>query len=222
MKQLAIIFFLFLSFPAFSQSTVSGVVLDAEKGKPIPFASVFLSNTSIGTKTDDVGHFELSIPNGRFDLVVSSIGYETHSQTIQSAEVNQLLTIKLKLREEKMETVVVEPFEKDGWVNWGNFFIENFIGNSEFASRCMIKNTGVIKFRDSKKNHQLNAYAFEPLEIENRALGYHITYQLENFSYDFNTHLLLITGYPFFQDLAAGSARKKKGKKQGLRPITVR
>ena len=185
-------------------------MLDAEKGKPIPFASVFLSNTSIGTKADDVGHFELSIPSGRFDLVVSSIGYETHSQTIQSADVNQLLTIKLKLREEKMEDVVVEPFEKDGWTRWGNFFLENFVGNSDYASQCVIKNTKLIKFRNSKKDHQLTAYAFEPLEIENRALGYHISYQLENFSYDYNTHLLLIIGYPFFQDLPAGNARKKK------------
>src|ERR1700750_1056203 len=87
------------------------------------------------------------------------------------------------------------------------------MGSSDFGSNCVIRNKDVIRFRDSKSLHRLDAIALEPLEIENRALGYHITYQLESFSYDFNTHFLIFTGYPFFQELPAGSSRKKRWEK---------
>jgi hypothetical protein len=52
-------------------------IQDAESKKPIPSASIFLNTTSIGTISNSAGAFQLQIPEGNFELIISSIGYET-------------------------------------------------------------------------------------------------------------------------------------------------
>ena len=214
MKLLYLALFLCSSFIVSAQKLVNGVVRD-EKNNPVPGASVFLSNTSIGTRADDAGHFRLYIPDGKFDLIVSSVGFETWNRTIVAAEITGDLTIRLQIKAEEMETVVIEPYEKDGWAKWGKFFTDNFIGLSDNARNCNILNTEVIRFRQSKKTRQLTAHASAPLIIENKALGYTITYQLQTFAYDFDKHYLLYTGFPFFTQME-GTERKEK--KMGTEP----
>ena len=214
MKPLFFFFSLFLFLDATSQKILKGVVLDSEKGKPVASASIFLSNTSIGTRADEQGKFSLSIPNGKFDLIISSVGYETYSETITASQLPEFKTITLKVKADLMETVIIEPFEKDGWDKWGKFFLENFIGTSAEAKECTIKNSDVIRFRNSKKTNTLSAFADEPLIIENKALGYIIHYQLETFTYNFKSSYLIYTGYPFFEPMDGSAIRKKKWEKR--------
>jgi len=209
MRILLTSFFILLVHLSFAQKRIKGVVLDAEKNVPVPKASVFLNNTSIGTTANEEGQFELSIPAGRYDLIVSSVGFATHNQTINSTDADDFLTIKLKIKTPELEAVIIEPFEKDGWQKWGRWFIENFLGTSAYGKETQIKNPEVLKFRNSKKNNELRVIAIAPLVIENKALGYRITYQLENFRYDFKTRYLLYSGFPFFENLE-GSDRKKR------------
>lgn len=199
---------LFLLNTSAAQKLLKGVVVD-EKNVPIPKASVFLNNTSVGTTADNEGQFSLNIPAGKFELIVSSIGYITHNKSVNAAEVADFLTIQLKIKAPELETVIIEPFEKDGWQKWGRWFNDNFLGTSEYGRECRIKNPEVLKFRNSKKRSELTVIAIAPLMIENKALGYRITYQLENFRFDFKTRYLLYAGYPFFENME-GSDRKKR------------
>jgi hypothetical protein len=209
MKPLFFLLVLFITGVAYSQVQLNGVVLNAETGAPVPAASIFLANTSVGTTAAANGRFTLALPAGRFELIVSSVGYQTYTQQINSQQT-EALTIKLQPRAQELETVIVEPFEKNGWDKWGRFFIENFIGHSAFAQNCIIKNTDAIKFRHNKKENTLTAMALEPLVIENKALGYSISYQLEGFSYDFKSHYLIYLGYPYFQPMKGGAARQRQ------------
>lgn len=205
--------FLLLSFVGNSQKLLKGVVLDAGKNKPLSNASVFLNTTSTGTITNEQGNFTLTIPNGKYELIVSSVGYETYNQTINANELPDFITIKLKVKSELMQAVIVEPYEKDGWEKWGKFFLDNFIGTSANTLNCKIKNTEVIRFRNSKKTNELSAFADEPLIIENKALGYTLKYQLETFTYNFKSNYLLYTGYPFFQLMKGSGGKQKRWKK---------
>jgi hypothetical protein len=85
MKRIYLFLLFLFPFIGKSQTALKGQVLDAEKSTPIPGASVFLNNTSVGTVTNSQGQFELLIPAGRFDLIISSIGYETVNQPIGTA-----------------------------------------------------------------------------------------------------------------------------------------
>lgn len=214
MKLVYIAWLLIVSLNANSQKLLKGIVLDEEKNKPIPDASVFLNTTSFGTVTNKQGAFELAIPSGKYELIVSSIGYDTYNQTINTDNVPDFIIIKLKTKSQVMETVVVEPYEKDGWEKWGKFFIESFIGTSANSLNCTIKNKNVIHFRNSKKTNELIAVADEPLIIENKALGYTLKYQMEQFSYNFKNHYLLYVGYPFFQPMKGGDGKQKRWEKR--------
>src|SRR5918993_906427 len=201
MRVLFIVFY-FVCTTAHAQKLLKGIVVDAEKNIHVPKASVFLNNTSVGTSANDEGKFELYVPAGRFELIVSSVGYTTHNQTVTN-EASDFITIQLKVKTPELETVIIEPYDKNGWQNWGPWFIENFLGTSEYGRDSRIKNHEVLRFRNSKKNNELTVIAMAPLIIENKALGYKITYQLEEFKYDFKTRYLLYAGYPFFENMDA-------------------
>ena len=91
-------------------------MVDAGK-QPIPRASIFLSNTSVGTRADEEGKFTLLVPHGRYDLIVSSVGYETSNLSIESTQLPDFITVLLRLKPEDLDTVIIEPYEKDGWAN---------------------------------------------------------------------------------------------------------
>jgi hypothetical protein len=212
MRKVLIIILLLVCLPAivFSQLNLSGKVVDAFTHKPLAAVSVYLSNTSIGNTTNENGKFTIhNIPIGKYDLVVSCIGYETFSTVISSDQLQDLF-VELKPKARQLEDVVVLSYAKDGWEKYGNFFLQNFIGTSSNAVDCKILNKDAVKFNYSKSKNILTAYATEPLTIENNALGYTIHYDLQQFSYDYNSMLLLYSGFPYFTEMKAKTKHRQK------------
>lgn len=207
-------FLLVLSFlftlSAIAQKNLHGTVLDATSGQPLPGASVFLSSTSVGTTANSRGEFDLPFPAGKYDLVVSALDHETYSNSLNQADLPAQLTVRLKPKTKELEAVVIQPYEKDGWKKWGQFFLDNFLGTSDEARRCVLKNKETLHFRLERKANRLVAVANEPLRIENKALGYRITYQLEEFIFEFDTHARTFFGYPLYEDLEGGKGRTQK------------
>src|SRR4051812_35613958 len=113
MKQFIWLALIFLPFSSHAQKIIRGIVMD-EKNKPIPSASVFLSNTFSGTKADGSGNFQIAIPIGKYDLVVSSVGFTTFSTSVSNYDSVTFLRVQLKLKMDEMETIVIEPTEKNG------------------------------------------------------------------------------------------------------------
>jgi hypothetical protein len=213
MKHLpAFLLSLLLVTSATAQSNyIKGKVVHEATGAPVTNASVFITNTSRGTVSNAAGDFELTnVPEGTYDLIVSCIGFETLVYTYQAKELPLQIRAQLKPKAQELQTVFVEPFEKDGWKKWGQFFKENFIGTSAFAGKCEIKNYKTLRFRFSKSKNKLTVIADEPLIIENKALGYKVQYQLEEFSYSFKDRVLLYFGYTLFENLN----NEKPGKRQ--------
>ncbi len=217
-KQLAIIFlfiFLAVSTTRAQSFVLKGRVTDKETGKPVPGASVFLSSTSIGTAANNNGEFVLNrVPQGKFDLVVSSLGYETYALSITPDKINGPLSILLTAKANQLADVVIGNYDKDGWLNWGKTFVNNFIGTSYFADGCSIKNYAVIKFHYSKKKDILQAFADEPLVIQNSALGYIIHYKLEEFTLDRPAGSLVYKGFPLFEEMGGNARRQRKWKER--------
>ncbi len=208
----AFLFFVFIVVTTVAQpvNNITGKVINEKTREAIPNASIFITNTSKGTVSNNKGEFELmNVPEGTYDLVVSCIGYETFVYSYQRSQLPLRLEINMSTKTEELQNVVVEPYEKDGWEKWGTFFIENFIGRSANAKRCSIKNFKTLRFRNSKKKNLLTVTATEPLIIENNALGYKIQYQLEGFTFDFGQNILQFEGFTLFNEL------NKRGPKKG-------
>ncbi|WP_430682199.1 TonB-dependent receptor [Maribacter halichondriae] len=86
---------------------LEGIVTD--DGIPVPFANIYLKNTTLGTYSDKEGVFSLQdIPMGSHNLMVSMIGYKTFSKVIElrSSETMKL-TIRLVVSTEQLEETVV-------------------------------------------------------------------------------------------------------------------
>jgi len=79
------------------------------QGKHIPFANVSLKGTTVGTTTDETGHFQLiNLPEGEHIIVVTNMGYKSQERKITIQE-NTTIEIKFHLEEDIMnlEEVVV-------------------------------------------------------------------------------------------------------------------
>ena len=204
MNKMPAILFLFLSFSAsiIAQQTIKGRVVNATTGTPIAGSSVFISNSSNGTTTNNLGQFELKdVPPGKHDLVISYIGYETNVYSFTHDQLPLRLKVELSEKVKELENVTLEPFAEEGWDKWGKTFTDYFIGSSENAAYCKIKNGKAIKFRYYKKSNRLEAYSDEPVFVENKALGYLIHYQLEDFEISFRDRSFLYAGYPLFEEM---------------------
>lgn len=98
-----------LSFAA-SSAKISGYVVDSQNNKPLPGANVFIKGTNLGTSTDLDGRFVLrQVPFGRYELVVSYIGYQAKTIDLAVVEENQELSEAVALNVEAVEgeTIVV-------------------------------------------------------------------------------------------------------------------
>src|ERR1041385_2393497 len=78
-----------------AQFTVSGIVLDSATREPLPGASVYCHNTTIGTATNKQGEFSLELKPGGFDLIFSYTGYTTQELRISTETHNlEILLVK--------------------------------------------------------------------------------------------------------------------------------
>lgn len=192
-----------------TQYTVTGKVIDKNSRQPLQGASVFAQNTTFGVATDAEGNFKLKLPNGGYELIITFTGYETESIRISNATGDENLVVEIKPKEKSLEEVaIVSSSEvKDGWDKYGRFFIENFIGTSEFSRQTTIKNPEVLKFYFSKRRNRLKVLASEPLLVENFALGYNIKFAIDSFTYEYDNNTAQFIGYPLFEEML-GTADK--------------
>src|SRR6478609_4183136 len=91
LKRLLLLLSLF-PVTCFAQFTVSGRILNQSDTKPVPDASVFLSNATIGDKTAQDGRFTLqNIKPGKYELVISLMGYDIEKRNITVDNSNIIL-----------------------------------------------------------------------------------------------------------------------------------
>ena len=89
-----------------SAAILSGKVSSSEG--VVDFASVYLKGTELGCTTDEKGLFHLKVPEGKYTLVVSAVGYQTVEQVVQAKNgERQRLHIHLSTDVKELEEVVV-------------------------------------------------------------------------------------------------------------------
>ena len=88
-------------------TSVSGVVLDASNGTPLPAATVRVAGSSNkGTITNERGQFQLLLPSGDYSLIVSYLGYRSDTLRISAAGAHDVRAI-LEPEAIRMAEVVV-------------------------------------------------------------------------------------------------------------------
>ena len=200
--------------------TVLGKVLDAETKLPLTNASAYCQNTTQGTVSNGEGMFFMRLPNGGYDMVVTYTGYEKKVIRISNNQPRvDTMLIELAKEDKSLSEVAVVASTEDpeGLTKYGKFFSQNFLGNTGSASQVIIQNPEILKFYYSKKRNRLKIMAREDLIILNYSLGYKIRYQLDSFSYDYNTNITQYTGSPLFQEMDSTEEVKSQWQKNRAR-----
>ena len=81
------------ALPAAAQTRLTGKILDAATGLPVPYASISVLNTTIGTTSNAEGEFELkaALP-GR--LVVSELGHRRDTVAVTAGTAPLLVRLQ--------------------------------------------------------------------------------------------------------------------------------
>ncbi len=173
-----------------AQSTVTGKITDAETKLPLEGASVFAQNTTKGTITDKEGNFRLHLDKGGYEIIISFMGYVSRTINFE-AVADREFNLELQKADNSMSEVIIRSSNEvaDGWEKYGQFFLDHFIGTTPFADSCILQNPEVLKFYYYKRNDRLKVLATEPLQVQNRSLGYNIRYELDSFVHHYKTDL---------------------------------
>lgn len=198
------------SFITYGQFTVSGKIIDAESREPLNSASVYCQNTTIGSTTNKQGEFSLQLKSGGYELIISYTGYQTKQIQISSSDT-RIPDIEMTKEEKSLGEVIIKTSNevKDGWAKYGSFFTENFIGTTPNAAKTTLLNPEVLKFYLLKKSNRLRVLATEPLQIENKGLGYNLRYQLDSFLYNYNTGINSYRGFCLYSEMEGDDSLKK-------------
>ncbi len=115
MKNFLILFVLCIfSIGAFAQNkfTISGGIKDDAKGEEIISARVKVKDQPIGTNSNEYGFFSMTLPEGKYTLVVSAYGFVT-----QEIEVNLIqnvqLSVQMKNPVQELDEVNVTAIRQD-------------------------------------------------------------------------------------------------------------
>lgn len=204
---LRILIFL-ISISVFSQTRFSGEIIDINSKQPLPGASIYIPNTSIGTSADIDGKFVLIVPSTNVDVVVSYVGYQTINVKLDFATISEFSkTIMMREKKNQLNEIIVTKQKIDEeWKRQFESFQYHFIGSSTIAEKVEILNKEDIFFTEVKDStsYTLQAHSNKPLIIINKKLGYKLTYDLIEFSVfrsNDSPQKSVYNGYSFFEDI---------------------
>lgn len=163
--------------------TLTGTVTDEKTGKPLPFANVFINNSTIGTNADGNGNYKLAnLPIGNLEMGVSFLGFETIRQTLRFEQPG-VKKVVFKMKEGMaLEGVTVYARKNKRRERNLKIITRELLGTNSFAKLCKILNPEVLRISEDDNGH-LSAQTNKPLIIENNALGYRIYQDLDDFDY---------------------------------------
>jgi Family of unknown function (DUF5686)/CarboxypepD_reg-like domain len=101
-----------LSFTSFSATAqLSGTITNA-KGEPLPFANVYIENTTRGTTANTEGGYLFDLQNGTYRLVFQYIGYKKRIETV-TIQGKTVLNISLETSDIELSEFVVKSNAED-------------------------------------------------------------------------------------------------------------
>jgi len=114
--QIPILILLLISLNIYSQESdktiIKGTVSDANTGEPVPYVSVLLKGTSVGTITDSQGKYIIRTNVEAAEIRFSFIGYEAELRSIRNG-AEQTIDISLKLSSITLDEVTVKPRKRE-------------------------------------------------------------------------------------------------------------
>jgi len=124
-KILYFLFFLLLCTEMSAQRrfTVSGDITDGATGEGLIGASVYVDELRTGTSANVYGFFSLSLPEGKYNLIVTFLGYEQHRQIIDLTN-DIRLNVRLMPQESTLGELIISAERRNANVSRTEMSVE--------------------------------------------------------------------------------------------------
>ncbi len=109
--QLIILFILLALFQSRAQ-VVSGKIIN-EKNEPVPYATIFVSETREGTISNSEGNYQIQLSGGIYHFTIRSLGYQQVIKEVNVDTDSITMDIKLQLQPFEIKEVKVFPGKED-------------------------------------------------------------------------------------------------------------
>ena len=104
---------LLISVSSLCAQQISGYVL-TEGQAPVPYANIYITQLQSGTTADENGYYFLTLPApGEYELIVSSLGYETQTLPVTAEDEPLRVDVFLPTSSVELEEIVVRASRKD-------------------------------------------------------------------------------------------------------------
>lgn len=139
------IILLCVSQNSYSQNSISGTIISNEDQAPLEQVEIYFPQLEKGTLTNEKGIYSLgNIPIGPYKIVITYLGFQTFSKTIDINPGENVLDVSLKISAIEMEEVIVStPFHK--------LQSENVV-KVEYANVALLRKKGAITLADGITN----------------------------------------------------------------------
>ncbi|HMI06960.1 MAG TPA: DUF5686 and carboxypeptidase regulatory-like domain-containing protein [Flavobacterium sp.] len=152
MKKIFTLLFLLFALSNFAQAKLSGKVTD-EKGEPLPFVSIYLQNTYIGTTSNEQGQYEITLKKpSKYIIVFKLLGYKTKLQKYNFEPFPTEFNITLEEENITLNEVVIDKNK-----NPADEVIRNAIASKKDNSGPTAKysadfySRGIFRIKDAPK-----------------------------------------------------------------------
>ncbi len=113
MRNIWLTLLLFTLLPAIAEAGLLRGRITDENGKGLPFASIYIRETSSGTASNDQGYYQLQLEPGTYTLEYKYVGYRARTETVTIADAAQELNVQLVPEVLNLKEVVVRAADED-------------------------------------------------------------------------------------------------------------
>lgn len=103
---LLLAFVLLFSYRSFAQQAVITGKITDEDGKTIPFATVYVKNTTKGTSANSEGEYSINLKTGSYAVQYKALGFRQESRSVD-LKADQTLNVTLKKEDYQLKEVTV-------------------------------------------------------------------------------------------------------------------
>src|SRR5665213_36157 len=89
-----------------TKTIISGTVISASSGKPLPYVDISMPGTRTGTTSDAAGKYEIAIRGNYNNIRFSLIGYTPHLVSFETGSY-RVINVKMKMAGNQLNEVKI-------------------------------------------------------------------------------------------------------------------
>jgi len=161
MRHIILILFFIVVHHISLAGKISGTITD-EKGQPLPYSSILVKGTTLGTTANSQGKYLLTLDPGTYTIVCQHVGYSREEKAISIAQENITVDFQLHLQQLTLAEVIVKKGEDPAYEIIRQAIKKRSYYQRQLANfQCEVYTKGQLKLRDFPKKFMGQKVDFE-------------------------------------------------------------